>query len=338
MIELLTSNFVVRTTYNHHEVQATFVHEKARNVGAVMADILRPRLAEWEFREVREIVRHDVEQRKQDPIGRILDKVQHFAYRGVGPGNTLYCPEHNINHIYPEDVAEFILDHCNAQDIHIVAATSHHDNFVDAFGASFTDFPKTGEPKGPLFGEYFGGTLFESTSIGGCYAIAFPCGSSSPRDEFSRRLLKNLFGSYHHKRFRFPGTGGDSRLGNGLKGELNIEFATGFSIENENPLFGILATGPGTCKSIALVINSIFESILHISPSEYQIAKDRALQEMFVRGTKQDTLMTGLSQFTEWGQGEFGDITQIHVKALIDDMLSHKPTIYANGDLYNMIL
>merc|ERR1712137_131390 len=108
-IENLAASFTAENHPEYLAYKATFPQEYMSDVFAVMGDVLRPRLAEWEFRDVRNLVRHDVNERAANKVNAAQDGIRCAAYGAVGLGRSALCPSYNVNEIYPEHMAEYIL-------------------------------------------------------------------------------------------------------------------------------------------------------------------------------------------------------------------------------------
>jgi len=302
------------------------------DVFAVMGDVLRPRLAEWEFREVRNLVKHDVVERQHTRNEQVLDQIRHTAFGGVGLGRSPFCPQYNVGQIYPEHVAEYILGHVMGSNITIVANVADAEKLVEAADRGFGALPKDASVNVDVADEttYIGGSQLVSDGPGSIYAEAYKGAPAGTKAAFAQAVLAEILGSYS-TRYTTAGNQVSSRLAKNSSG--NIDEAATFLTNDSQTLFGVRAYGSVPVRDLAENIHSQIQSLNQISEEEFTRAKNVIAARTSVQNSRRSEALDSLYRISLLESAESFDITLQDVQNAAKELLSSKPTIYASGDL-----
>jgi len=334
-IETVTASFAAENTPESLMYRALFQHEHLGTALALMGDVLRPRLAEWEFRDVRNLVKYDVNERKSNKEDRVLDAVRHTAFGGVGLGRSPLCPEHNINEIYPEHVAEYTLGRVVGSNITVVGNVRDHEKFQEAVANAFGALPKDPEVSidAPETSPYVGGTTLVCDGPGSAYVEAYSTGSSNPKAAFAQQILAEILGFYTPHNVS-PSDRVSSRLGKSLVGS-NVSQARTFLMNDSQQLFGIQAFGNTPCRDLAESVHKQLTSLAdNISEEEFNTAMNIVSVRNRLRNDRREVLLGTVARVDENTAKEFGgEVTASDVRDVAKKLLESKPTIYASGDL-----
>mmetsp|Transcript_35435 Transcript_35435/g.60725 ORF Transcript_35435/g.60725 Transcript_35435/m.60725 type:complete len:440 (-) Transcript_35435:138-1457(-) len=337
-IETLTTGFQVENNPEYLSYKAAFPQEYLDHTLAVMGDLLRPRLAEWEFREVRSLVKHDVQERKANHRENVLDQVRHTAYGGVGLGRSPLCPEYNVNELYPEDLAEYILGNVIGSRITVVGNVTDHEALVKAaangLGGLQSDAPV--DTASAETSNYIGGTKYICDGPESVYAEAYKGAPANSKESLAQRILMEILGSSHN-RVRTPGGYGSSRLAKECNNG-SIE-AHPFILNDSQTVMGIQAIGNVPCRDLAsLVHNQLVSLADSITQEEFEAARALTYSKVLQLNDQRYKLLDGIfrASTSSTNPQKLSDVTLADVKNVAKDLVSGKPTVYASGDLHKL--
>jgi len=333
-IESITASFTATNTPEVLAYTALFPHEHTGNAMALMSDVLRPRLAEWEFRDVRNLVRHDVNERKSNKEENILDVVRHTAYGGVGLGRSPLCSEHNVNQIYPEHVAEYILNRVIGKNITVVGNVNDHEKFVEVTAKYFGAFSKDPETSGIEVdaSEYIGGTQLVCDGPGSAYAEAYKGVASCTTSAFAQEILAEILGFYSPGRVS-PTDRRTSRLGKTL-GKTNVSQAASFILNDSQTVFGVQALGDVPCRELAEIVHAQLTGLAsNITEEEFITARNIVSAKSRFLNERRENVLDTVARFNFSDNSEFSEVTIDDVRNVAKKILESKPTVYASGDL-----
>jgi len=331
-IENLAASFTAENHPEYLAYKATFPQELMSDVFAVMGDVLRPRLAEWEFREVRNLVKHDLVERQHTRDEQVLDRVRHTAFGGVGLGRSPFCPQYNVGQIYPEHVAEYILGHVMGSNITIVANVADHEQLVEAADRGFGALPKDASVNVEVNDDstYIGGSQLVTDGPGSIYAEAYKGAAAGTKAAYAQAILAEILGSYT-TRYTTAGNQVSSRLAKSAAS--NIEEATTFLTNDSHTLFGVRAYGSVPVRDLAENIHNQIQTLNQVTEEEFSRAKNVITARAAVQSSRRSEALDSLYRSSLLDSAEPFDITLQDVQNAAKELLSSKPTIYASGDL-----
>jgi len=335
-IESITASFTAENNPEYLAYKALFPHEQTENILAVMADVLRPRLAEWEFRDVRNLVRHDVNERAANKVNAAQDGIRCAAYGAVGLGRSALCPSYNVNEIYPEHMAEYILGRVVGSNITVVGNAKNPDQFAEAVANAFGALPKEAEVA-PAYSEeskYVGGSHFAMDGPGSFYAEAYKGAAQNTKAAFAQQILAELLGFYSPNNVR-AGDRLDSRLSSSLRG-TNVSSASSFILDDSQSIFGVYATGNGACRDLAEAVHEQLHALSNISEEEFNVAKNIVSVRARLAAEHRSLALEGLYRSDPQAEKGITSITLSDVRSTAKDILASKPTYYGSGDLAQM--
>src|SRR3990167_4195117 len=346
-LELLTNNLSVepRREALVYKFAAPQQRQRLLHSLELISDALRPKVPEWEFREVRELVRADVEQRKANTEARVEDLIYATAYRGVGLGRSPLCPEYNIDNIYPEQLREYIVNNVTGSNIKVVGNIRDTGLFVGYVVQAFAAFTRDG-PAGPRAKEssqYFGGNHFTVESAPNVYAEAYNGVAPSITKEFAaQNLLKVLLGAASGG-FALPGSGVSSRLGRAFNGS-DIEKAYTFSNEHSSSsLFGVVAYGGAYVKELGETVHSQLAALASSPVSQQEL--DKAVAQFLTKyRLRDDCRLSALDKFAITARDYNPDnilsllksVTPQDIQSVAQSIITSTPTVVALGNLSSL--
>lgn len=346
-LELLTNNLSVEPRREALVYKFTAPPQRQRLLHSLelIADALRPRVPEWEFREVRELVKGDIEQRKANIDSRVEDLIYATAYRGVGLGRSPLCPEYNVDNIYPEHLREYIVNNVTGSNIKVVGNIRDAGLFVRYVVQAFAPFTRDG-PAGPRAKEnsqYFGGNHFSVDSSPNVYAEAYNGVAPSISKEFlAQSLLKVLLGSATGG-FALPGSGVSARLGKAFNGS-DIESAYAFSNNHSSSsLFGVVAYGGSSVKELGETVHSQLAALASSPVSQQEL--DKAVAQFLTKyRLKDDCRLSALDKLAQTARDYNPDnllsllktVTPQDVQSVAQSIITSTPTVVALGNLSSL--
>lgn len=332
----MTTSFTAENTPEYVVYKSVFPVEQVKNVAAIMADVLRPRLAEWEFRDVRNLVRHDVNQRRACKENNVLDAVRFTAFGGSGLGRSPLCPEHNINEIYPEDLAEYILQNVSGNNITVVGNVGDKNAFIDAVGHAFCEIPKEPEVKNISVpsSKYVGGQTLACDGPDSVFVQAYRGASPFTNDFVAQNILAEILGSFSKSQYS-PITNGNSRLTKAFTGG-NINEAKVISLPGSQSVFGIMARSDSPVADVAKSVANQLEGLKNISEQEFNAAKNVVKSKSrYFNDLRGNALESAYAKYHS-GNSNGSDVTLEDVQRVANEILSSPSTTYASGDLTGM--
>jgi len=226
---------------------------------------------------VKELVKEDIERRKSDRIQHIGDKLRHTAYRGVGLGRSPVCPEYNLNQIYPDTLAEYILGNVNGNNIKLQLVGSfpeETDGILREILQSYAAIPSGSSESANSKPEntYSGGDLLESGGPTNIYVEAYKGVARDNKDFPAQMVLASILGDASSG-FNLPGNLVNARLAKAFSD--GVDQANSFICYDSSTLFGVRAIGKNSTKSLAETVHQQLADLgtSKISQSELDRAK-----------------------------------------------------------------
>lgn len=346
-LELLTTDLSVEARREALVYKLIAPQQRLRLMHSLelIADALRPKVPEWEFREVRELVKHDIEQRKANIDARVEDLIYSTAYRGVGLGRSPLCPEYNVDNIYPEHLREYIVNNVTGSGIKVVGNVRDTALFVRYVVQAFAPFTRDG-PAGPRpkqDSQYFGGNHFAVEGSPNVYAEAYNGVAPSNSIQFlAQKLLKVLLGGASGG-FSLPGSGVSSRLGRAFNGS-DIEKAYSFSNQHSSSsLFGVVAYGGASVKELGETVHSQLAALASTPISQQEL--DKAVAQFLTQyRLKDDCRLSALDKLAITVREYNPDgilslvksVTPQDIQSAAQSILTSTPTVVALGNLSSL--
>jgi len=317
--------------------KATCHPDNTIEVADVMADILRPRLSEWEHRQVREIVRDDVQQRAKDTIATLGDQIRHTAFRGAGIGRSPLCPEHNINKIYPDHLADYVLSNVYGKNITLVVLGDNDfptEELIKDLAKTFALFPA--QPSGtsapaPVSSTYYGGEFLQAGGAN-VYVEAYKGVERSSPEIVTQYVLASILGDASSS-FTLPGELVNGRLTNDFAG-CN---AASFTCSDSQTLFGVRAMGNSSVKELGEKVHKQLANLGTSKVTAAELANAQAALKQKLR-TFADSRLGHLGLFLKGVDVEavikgVDHVTANDLQTLAQKILSSPRTTVMRGDL-----
>lgn len=339
-IQNTTSHFEASNTREHLAYKATCHPDHVSDVAEIMADLLRPRLADWELLEVRKQVQADIEERNANQLLSVADKLRHTAFRGVGLGRSPLCPQYNVNQIYPDTLAEYILNNVYGDRISLVVAGSipmEQEEMVKNFALSFAALPGEANKKEAVpTSTYYGGEYLESGGKSNVYVEAYQGAAPQTKEYLSQLLLATILGDASSEA-QLPGNNVHSRLASAFAGD-NITQVNSFNSMESQTLFGVRAFGKESIKNLSEKVHKQLASLAtsKISKEELERARNTLKTRAKIYADTRYGFLTAsqvfggnLSEFEKALDG----ITASELQSRAKDILSTPRTTVVIGDL-----
>jgi len=343
-IQNTTSHFEATNTRENVVYKATCHPNHASDVAELLADVLRPRLGDWELLEVREQVKADIEERKADQLLSLADKVRHTAFRGVGLGRSPLCPEYNVNQIYPDTLADYILGNVYGDRISLVISGStplEQEKILKNFALSFAALPAgpTGKIESVPASTYYGGEYLEAGGKSNVYVEAYQGAAPRTKEYLTQLVLASVLGDASSS-FQLPGSNLNSRLATAFAGD-NISQVSSFNSWESQTLFGVRALGKESIKSLSEKVHSQLAALAtsKISKEELDRARNTVKTRAKIFADSRYGYLNAVKNFggnlSEVGQA-LDSITAADLQSRAKDILSTPRTTVVIGDLSNV--
>lgn len=206
LIEATTHSFAAQSSRAGLSFNAEVLRSNVSDTVALLGEVLRPRLPEWEVRDQREVIASSVSKSSDE----LLDLVHHVAFRGQGLGNPTGIPAWNLANLSHEALQAYVARFYTGNNVALVGVDVDHDELVKAAEDAIGSLP-AGEKAAAPASPYHGGEMLVRTGGPTQVAIGFealPWGSQGADTE---HILMRLLGGNTDAR-RTPGTGVTSRL------------------------------------------------------------------------------------------------------------------------------
>jgi predicted Zn-dependent peptidase len=315
-----------------------------RDVAEILADVLRPRLAEWEFREVKELVKDDIEQRKSNLIATLGDKVRHTAFRGVGLGRAPVIPEYNLDQIYPEQLADWIGSNVIGERITLVIAgnTPYDDEgLIKSLAVIFAALPASSIGSGPaapvVASNYYGGELVEAGGPSNIYVEAYKGAQAGSKDHVAQLVLANILGDATSE--FLPGNNLTSRFAKEFSGD-EFSLVSSFNSHDSQTLFGVRAVGSAPTKVLAEKVHSQLSNLATNKITEEELNRSRNILKTRLKLFR-DSRNGFLLGTWKYGNGSAFDgaldaLTPQSLQQVASNLLSTPRTTVVKGDLTDL--
>ena len=300
-----------------------------------MAEILQPRLAEWEVRDTKdELAKED---NSKDLCQRIQEAIYFQAFKGQGVGRKTNT---NLDHITPSKIQAYVKDQFVGNLVTVVGVGINHTSLLD-FAEAFSYLPLEG--KNADRSVYYGGNFIEEDcSIdGSTVTIAYP---ANPENVIALRVLSNILGAGRVSKERTNiGDGASSRLFSLVTSSSNIHSASSFVLDSSNgggnyPFFVLSGFGSGEAASdLSKGLSEELSRLDNISEQEVRKAVNLAKVQFSTLLEQRDSLKNLLY----YGNGKnpvqslsvFDSITASSLKNVVSSTFSAKPTVVCIGNL-----
>jgi len=285
-VEEVGGSFYTTTTRDiigYHTHGNGEISESLNVLSNTLSSVTSPRLWEWEFEEVREIVGREVkEELKNDEI-IAFEQLHRVAFRDGGLGNSLYVNHHDLKRLHPQHVQKHVSDYFFPGNRMVIFAVGvSHDkleselkNFVDIKNESGTFELKAFDPLPDVTtsqeNKYFGGESLVEGGKNTYVALGYQGTSINSGDYYIFTVLQEILGHFGGSKLGESPTGRIRNLG---KLPFLIQAST-FNLNYvDNGIFGISAKAKGgNAKELVSALVNEIKSLQNISDQELSRAK-----------------------------------------------------------------
>lgn len=339
LMENTTANFNVSNGRETITYTATLPKSNLEVVGELLADMMRPRLQEWEVNEQRQFVAE--ESNRQSSLPDVMTRYAYItAFRGQGLGRPTYCPDYNISRIDPEMLKHFVDEFYTGSRITVVGVGISHEELSNAANA-FTKLPSDGFT--PETSPYYGGEALHSSGGGTSLLLAYPAPAGDLATNWAIGALLSRFPLVAN---RTPvGAGLTTRLyKNVLQQHPQIKEVSAFvSTNNSTSLVGVQGKSyPGPHAKV--MVESFKRELESLSSNVSAEELKRALSIMknrFADGVDNSKMAEfygarGCAAPFEEILKSLDAVTVSQIQNTVKSMLTGKPTLVVSGDLTDL--
>jgi len=253
----------------------------ANNVPSVVSlieDSLRPKFHEYIIRDLMPEVQLASHQVQHDPNSLFVETLHSSAFRNVGVGRSLYCPEDRIEEMHPELLFSF-WDRRVLSPGHFTWGGLGVDH--QKLEQLATSVDVSGKPEAPSASVYCGGDAIipfhGNTRVG----IVFKGLATNDKDAPALAVLSAVTGGDSRYSKDGPGRGVTTRLYKNVLQKLDAVRATATlsASYSDTGLWGVYAEAePGHASAVAELLAGELARIKKegISPTEFAAARARA--------------------------------------------------------------
>jgi predicted Zn-dependent peptidase len=188
------------------------LREEVPSAASLLLDIARPRVLEYEIRDVADAVVADTEEALSSPDLFLEDEVHSTAFRAVGLGRSLYARSASLTQ---EQLIGYLFSNWRAEFATVVGVNVPHQQLVDAAGASgnFKDHVEGFvTPRTLKASEYRGGESRKYSSDAVHFSLGFRGlshaeGGKDVQAVLVRLLSKRLGGQWRASSFSYSDAG-----------------------------------------------------------------------------------------------------------------------------------
>jgi len=344
VIESLTDSFEVRNGREETSYYAQLLPQNVPEFLSVLAEVLRPRLPEWEVRDTRPAVLAESEASKNDISTHIHDLVHQTAFRTQGMGRPRFIPAYNVERISETHLSETVQNFYVGSRIALVATGVNHAEFSEAAEKALSGIPKHGGNVVQEETKYYGGEHRELAPSGTHLVIAY--GSEGRRTAGADFVLAKVLGGGAQNKAT-PGSGASSRLyQNVVEKHSWIASARPYGVLHANQsLIGVQGYTPvdGHAEPLAAALETELKQLADQPISEEELGRAKAqfkstLDSYFAT---RKAIVSNLGSTVLAGTGTPASISQLavvdsvsakDVQSAAQRLLRQRPTVVVVGD------
>ncbi|CAG0913605.1 unnamed protein product [Notodromas monacha] len=269
----------------------------------------------------------------------VLELLHKAAYRGQGLGNSIYAPAHNISHLCPNTMAQFLEETFTTKRAAVVGVGVDHALLEDFASA----LPLAGGDGVASSGKYGGGEVrIESGGSSTSVAVAYEgAGWNDPKKAITAAVLQQALGTGPHV---LHGDGA-APLQQAVKGVTDAYAVTGLNASySDSGLIGlVLSTGAGDAgKALKAALSALKGSI---SDADVKRGKNQLSSTIwamndspagFTELTGEISIVTKKVHAASDLQSLIDSVTTSDVNNLLKKATSGKASMGAVGNLTNV--
>lgn len=348
-IEILGSNLEISVDREVISYCFKFTPENLQSLVPILADLLKPRIEEWNVRDERPNVVQEAEELQRDANFLIYEMLHQEAYRNQGLGNGIFTPSSHFTDLHHTKLQQFISQRFTSNNIGLIATGGvNYQEFSQLAQQHFSNLaPKEEQTQKSI---YFGGD--SRLSVRGApthIALAFQGFGLGNKELLVLDTISHLLGK----------SGSFSKSLGHTQGRLHQAFQSGeksssihqafsFNIPySDSGLFGAIAVAdPGNAEYL---VNTVIKQLSlikagSIDASELNRAKAKQRNEALF-SFEDPSLLTKSSGYSLLLTGKFQNLDSISaiqsismndVVSVAKKVLQSKPTLVAIGDVQNL--
>lgn len=289
----------------------------------------------WELQDIVDRLRIDLA--LTTPQAYLIDDLHHAAYRNIGLGNSIFCPQHLVGSISLETLSKFVAENMTSQRAAVVATGMEHDQLV-SYAQSISLVAGEGAVAG---GKYKGGEIRVDIEGNLVYVAVAGEGASlkKPKDMVTQSVLQYILGVGPSTK-RGAGIG---KLATAAHAAGSIKCVSGIScVYQDSSLCGfyLVAEASSAGKVVPAVMGEL--KTLKITDGDLKRAKNQVKAAVLMANedsanTLEDlglqSLFNGRVETTDTIFKTVDSITAADVTALVKKVLSGKLSMAARGNL-----
>lgn len=340
LMENSTANFNVSNGRETITYTATLPKSNLEIIGELLADMMRPRLQEWEVNEQRPFVVQ--ESANSCSLPDVLNRYAYIAaFRGQGLGRPTYCPSYNTGRIDQEVLKRFVDTFYVGNRITVVGVGINHEELSNAASA-FSSLP-AGAAFTPTTSTYFGGEVLHPDGGGTEMLLAYPAPAG---DLATNWVIAALLG-------RFPLVAHRTNVGHGVTSRLyknivekdpSIKEVSAFVTTNDSAsLLGVKGKAyPGaSSKTMLESFKREIEALANSVSAEELKRAVNTTRTQFAAGIDNTKIAEfygarGISVPFEEVLNSLEKVSATQVQKTVQNMLKQKPTLVVAGDLTDL--
>lgn len=335
LIEDLTQKYVVKNGREEFTYTAVLNGaEEAKDFLQLQADILRPRVQEWEVNEVRDLVQHDAEVKSNDATFKLNNAVHETAFRSQGIGRPVFAPAYNLDNINETVLRQHVDDFFVGNRIAVVGnSVAEHDRFVKYVADSLGQLPTAGRAIAKEESKYFGGEFRQAAPGGTSITLAYP--TKGFAEGYISYVILKLLGS---SRGVHPGSGLTSRLYAVGQKHTWAQFDPYLVFHANNGFLGVKGRS-GSAGKAELLASTLEAELRRLSTEAVPKQElDRAVRAANIAFSNWSESALSHATFTASNTLHHGQalspvaLTPADIQTFAKKLLANRPTVVAFGD------
>ncbi len=129
-MEASTASFSTSVSREHVAYNGQLTHQTVGDFVWMLRDIMHPLAWEYIVNDFRPKVEQEVLEANSDPSLSFVDSIHREAFRDVGLGNSLYCPDYRVNEITREQIIRYHQQRYKLSNIALVGFGVKHETLV----------------------------------------------------------------------------------------------------------------------------------------------------------------------------------------------------------------
>lgn len=346
--DVVGASFTVSAGREHMGYTSEMSSDRVGDIVPLLADVLNPRLAEFELRDEKERLGEETREIQSDARRFLFETLHAEAYRNKGLGMPLYIPEVNLGELTTKNLRDYIRQFYSADRTVVTAVGGvDHSAFVKLVADSFGSLRKGEQKVSTPAAEYYGGEYRQAINLDTMLAVAFQGVSWADKDVYALTVLQSLLGGWANGLGNAaPGVGITSRLGSKVSGPIS-EIST-FNVNySDSGLFGVFAqASKGNAGRLSeIILNELRSVASSSSASDLSRAISQAKASVLFKYQLRTPLLDFIGQQavgrrTPEAPDTFAaaleSVTAEDVLRVAKRVLSSRPTVVAIGDVVDV--